>query len=498
MTLVYDNATCEQAIFTYTFSGQNLNNDNLVFTVKKLVSNFKRDFPLLFKNDYKDEGRPKEYYSDELLGFYVYGVYNNRFSSRKLADWINNNDESVNYILNDKKPKKSTIHRFLQENTLLVNAFFHYTVILGINLGLIDGECVAVDGTIVKANSNNFRVIRINEIEFLQNLILDYSGNWCKNSIWYKIHKYFNENKKQKDISNLINEINNNLNKNALILLKTALISVDNMCYILDLLDVLKANYDGKHTISLTDPESRWMIDKKENIGLNYNYQVAVDSKNGMVVGQYLTQNATDSKELFEMLNEIKIQMGINPKVLVADNGYMDDNVIKYAYNNNIRLIIPDRNESSKNKSKNRKKPYHKVNFLYDWKTDSFTCPIGEHLHYKNNRKLNGELMRVYSTNKCKTCPVKNQCTKSRIREIFEPADDLRWKMKADYQTPEGKIYYKKRANLNEAHFGLLRNARNFQKLNRNGTKNAEKELTLRSIAHNIQKIHEKLNATLI
>ena len=54
------------------------------------------------------------------------------------------------------------------------------------------------------------------------------------------------------------------------------------------------------------------------------------------------------------------------------------------------------------------------------------------------------------------------------------------------------------RANLNEAHFGLLRNARNFQKLNRTGMKNAEKELTIRSIAHNIQKIHEKLNATLI
>ena len=115
MTLVYDNTTCEQAIFTYAFYGQNLNNNNIVFAVKKLVSNFKRDFPLLFKNDYKDGGRPKEYYSDELLEFYVYGVYNNRFSSRKLADWINNNDESVNYILNDKKPKKSTIHRFLQE-----------------------------------------------------------------------------------------------------------------------------------------------------------------------------------------------------------------------------------------------------------------------------------------------------------------------------------------------------------------------------------------------
>ena len=70
--------------------------------------------------------------------------------------------------------------------------------------------------------------------------------------------------------------------------------------------------------------------------------------------------------------------------------------------------------------------------------------------------------------------------------------------MKADIKSHEGKIYYKKRANLNEAHFGLLRNVRNFKNLNRTCMKNAEKELTIHSIAHNIQKIHEKLNATLI
>ena len=49
--------------------------------------------------------------------------------------------------------------------------------------------------------------------------------------------------------------------------------------------------------------------------------------------------------------------------------------------------------------------------------------------------------------------------------------------MKADIQSPEGKIYYKKRANLNEAHFGLLRNARNFQKLNRTGMKKCRKRI---------------------
>ena len=217
-----------------------------------------------------------------------------------------------------------------------------------------------------------------------------------------------------------------------------------------------------------------------------------------MTAGQYLTQNITDGYELFEMLHEIKIQMEINSKVLVADNGYMNDNVIKYTYEKNIRLLIPNQSQSNELKSKKNENPYAKAKFIYDWKTDSFICPEGQHLHYKNDRKLNGELNRVYSTLKCKTCLVKNICTQSRVKEIFEPADDLRWKMKVDFQTPEGKIYYKKRANLNEAHFGLLRNARNFQKLNRNGMKNAEKELTIRSIAHNIQKIHEKPNATLI
>ena len=38
MSLVYNNTTCEQAIFTYAFSGANLDKNNIVFTVKKLVN----------------------------------------------------------------------------------------------------------------------------------------------------------------------------------------------------------------------------------------------------------------------------------------------------------------------------------------------------------------------------------------------------------------------------------------------------------------------------
>ena len=54
---------------------------------------------------------------------------------------------------------------------------------------------------------------------------------------------------------------------------------MDNLYYVLDLCDVLKANCARKHTISLIDSESRWMIDKKEKMGLNYNYQVVLTVK---------------------------------------------------------------------------------------------------------------------------------------------------------------------------------------------------------------------------
>ena len=75
-----------------------------------------------------------------------------------------------------------------------------------------------------------------------------------------------------------------------------------------------------------------------------------------MVVGQYLTQNVTGSYKLFEILHEIKIQMGINSQVLVVKNGYLNSNVIKYAYENNMGLLIPNIVENNKSKPNNKEK----------------------------------------------------------------------------------------------------------------------------------------------
>ena len=56
----------------------NLDKNDIVFTVKKMVNNYKRDYPLIFEENTYSHGRPKEYELDELLGFVVYGAFNEK------------------------------------------------------------------------------------------------------------------------------------------------------------------------------------------------------------------------------------------------------------------------------------------------------------------------------------------------------------------------------------------------------------------------------------
>ena len=46
-----------------------------------------------------------------------------------------------------------------------------------------------------------------------------------------------------------------------------------------------------KNSVSIVDPESRHMEDKKGKMGLNYNFQVGMDSKYGFIIDKYVTQN---------------------------------------------------------------------------------------------------------------------------------------------------------------------------------------------------------------
>ena len=83
------------------------------------------------------------------------------------------------------------------------------------------------------------------------------------------------------------------------------------------------AKPDSKAQYNFTDPESR-IMKGPDGFVQAYNVQVAVDELQ-LIVGQSVTQETNDKKQLIPMITAIEQQSGATPSELLADAGYCSD-----------------------------------------------------------------------------------------------------------------------------------------------------------------------------
>jgi transposase len=83
------------------------------------------------------------------------------------------------------------------------------------------------------------------------------------------------------------------------------------------------ATPDSKMQYNFTDPESR-IMKAPDGFVQAYNVQVAVDDLQ-LIVGQAVTQETNDKKQLLPMITVIERQSGDTPSQLLADAGYCSD-----------------------------------------------------------------------------------------------------------------------------------------------------------------------------
>lgn len=86
---------------------------------------------------------------------------------------------------------------------------------------------------------------------------------------------------------------------------------------------VESAKPDPKAQYNFTDPESR-IMKGPDGFVQAYNVQVAVDEQQ-LIVGQAVTQETNDKKQLLPMIRTIERQAGATPPQLLADAGYCSD-----------------------------------------------------------------------------------------------------------------------------------------------------------------------------
>jgi hypothetical protein len=240
--------------------------------------------------------------------------------------------------------------------------------------------------------------------------------------------------------------------------------------------------------ISLSDPSSRFMKNKKGKFELSYNIQNIVDCDSGYILQSSLTQDPTDHYQLIPQIGNLRLNPDINienSKILM-DTAYNTKEGIQYLYANDLDGFIPNKKQASENKNKKFKK-YAKANFQYDYEKNQYICPKGQILPYQNSY---GENKKVYYTNQCKNCHAKAECSpKSNYRIITHYATDYQDLMAQKMEKGESKEIYKKRANI-ERPFAYMKYSIGWASMrSKDETKN-QTDLDLITLAYNIRLTH--------
>jgi transposase len=103
------------------------------------------------------------------------------------------------------------------------------------------------------------------------------------------------------------------------------------------------AKPDPKAQYNFTDPESR-IMKGPDGFVQAYNAQIAVDAQQ-LIIGQAVTQETNDKKQLLPMITIIEAQSGITPTQLLADAGYCSDENLAAIAHTSIDAYISTRKQ---------------------------------------------------------------------------------------------------------------------------------------------------------
>jgi transposase len=95
----------------------------------------------------------------------------------------------------------------------------------------------------------------------------------------------------------------------------------------------------AKAQYNFTDPESR-IMKGPDGFVQAYNAQIAVDETCQFIVGQAVTQEVNDKRQLVPMIETVTVQAGETPGEVLADNGYCSEANLEYVRDQGIDAYI--------------------------------------------------------------------------------------------------------------------------------------------------------------
>jgi transposase len=189
----------------------------------------------------------------------------------------------------------------------------------------------------------------------------------------------------------------------------------------------------GLRQVSPTDPESRFLR-SREGWQLGYSAEIAV-TEDHLIVGQRVTQNASDNASLLPLVDEVSRQCRGKPEKVSADSGFFSLANLQGLGQRSIDGYLPDANLSYELKGKGKVQGMGKSQQLRD----------AEHRH-----------------------------------------------MRQKLRSPAGQQIYQQRKAIVEPVFGVLKQQRGLRQFRLRGLQRVGIEFTLASIAYNLTRLYHQ------
>jgi transposase len=443
--------------------------DNIVRIIDEIINQMNLSISDFVNGGVSNFGRPA-HNPILLLKLYIYCYFNGIRSSRKIEKECTRNIE-LKWLMGEIVPDHKCIANFRKNNGEAIKKTFREFLTMCDMLGLLGKSIVAVDGTKVRANNSKKKCYTPNKLQEMLNY-------FEKRVIEYE--RILTENDEKEDYKESLDLKRTNIND------------------IKDKLKETKAKIDEITTrkkemqiknikqITMTDTDSRLMKTANKGSDIAYNAQIAVDSKNHIIVATDVTNQVSDVEQLSNMSGKVVENLNIEKDekiIIIADKGYYSAaELIKCSEDKRIDPIVAIPGTAAPVSDEK----YNIDNFKYDEVSDTYKCPEGSNL-VNVSKPISKE--QVYkNADACQTCENRNKCTKAACREISR-TEKSKIKEEAKQKLSDNTEVYAERQKLAEHPFGTMKATLGFTNYLTRGIESVKIENILHILAYNFKRV---------
>lgn len=363
-----------------------------------------------------------------MLKLLVYGYSYGIRSSRKLERECHYNLSFI-WLTGGLQPDHKTIAEFRRKNTSFLRKVIHQCARICIDLNLIDGNVLFMDGTRLRANAS---IEHSWTVEKCQKALTDLDRRIAE-----LLSACETADQEESDQSSLVHLDERLANRKAI------------QSRIRSVLERLKA--EEKHSLNTTDGDCV-RLHSRQGSHAGYSGQIVVDDAHGLIVNSDVVAENNDSKQFANQLDQANAVLDDPCKIACADAGFADYETLSDVDQQETDVIVPPQTPSAQTADT----PFDKSHFIYDEADDTYICPEGHRLTCKGFDSQKHSYS-YYAGAVCRTCTYLGRCTTNRLqgrkvrRYEFEK---LRAALEQRYQEPDAQAIFARRKMRVEHPFG--------------------------------------------